>query len=171
MGNELKQQKTSKVMGEMLNDIDNEILKQMQNVRSEQDMLYNKHYNAIAKMCEEMQEKCLYVNFKKIREFTDEEYITTLINTWTFNDNDCVGQPHYQITELEYHRNDTITIILKRVGENVDDQEFDYVFAEMDENNPYLDDLDYKWIDNLYKLMTRFVKHYQPAKRWINRVD
>lgn len=165
----MEQQKTRTVMGEMLNDIDNEILEQMQNVRSEQDMLYNKQYNAIAKMCEEMQDKCLYVNFKKIREFTDEEYITKLINSWTFNDNDSVGQPHYQITELEYHRNDTITIILKRVGENVDDQEFDYVFAEMDENNPYLDDWDYKWIDNLYKLMTRFVKHYQPAKRWVNR--
>lgn len=171
MGNDLKQQKTSKVMGEMLNDIDNEILEQMQNVRSEQDMLYNKHYNAIAKMCEEMQERCLYVNFRNTIEFTDEEYITVLIKKYVFMDNDSLTRPHYKITELEYHRNDTITITLKNADENVDAEEFEYVFAEMNEDNPYLDELDYKWIDNLYQIMTRFVKHYQPAKKWINRND
>ena len=76
---ELKQQKTTKAMSAMLNDIDNDILEQMRNVRSEQDMLYNKQYNAISRMCEEMQECFLYVNFKKIIEFADEEYITGLI--------------------------------------------------------------------------------------------
>ena len=88
-------------------------------------------------------------------------------------DNDKVGQPRYKITELEYHRNDTITITLR---ENADDQEFEYEFSEMNENDPldrdpYLEELDYKWIDNLYKLMTCFVKHYQPAKKWVNRYD
>ena len=83
-------------------------------------------------------------------------------------DNDKAGQPRYKITELEYHRNDTITITLR---ENADDQEFDYEFAEMHEYHTYLDELDYKWIDNLYKLMTLFVKHYQPAKKWVNRCD
>ena len=161
---EMKQQKTTQAMMAMLNDIDNDILEQMRNVRSEQDMLYN----AIAQMCEEMQERCLYVNFKKIIEFTDEEYITGLIKKYVFMDNDRVGQPRYKITELEYHRNDTISITLR---DNVDDHEFEYEFAEMNENNPYLDELDYKWIDNLYKFMTHFVKHYQPAKKWVNRND
>ena len=170
---EMKQQKTTKAMSAMLNDIDNDILEQMRNVRSEKDMLYNKQYNAIAQMCEEMQERCLYVNFKKIIEFADEEYITGLIKKYVFIDNDKVGQPRYKITELEYHRNDTITITLR---ENADDQEFEYEFSEMNENNPldhdpYLVELDYKWIDNLYKLMTNFVKHYQPAKKWVNRCD
>ena len=165
---EMKQQKTTKAISAMLNDIDNDILEQMRNVRSEQDMLYNKQYNAIEQMCEEMQERCLYVNFKKIIEFTDEEYITGLINKYVFMDNDKVGQPRYKITELEYHRNFTITITLR---ENEDDQEFEYEFSEMNDDNPYLDELDYKWIDNLYKLMTRFVKHYQPAKKWVNRYD
>lgn len=171
----MKQQKTTKAMSAMLNDIDNDILEQMRNVRSEQDMLYNKQYNAIAQMCEEMQERCLYVNFKKIIEFTDEEYITGLINKYVFMDNDKVGQPRYKITELEYHRNDTISITLRG---NADDQEFEYEFSEMNENNQYLDpsieyldELNYKWIDNLYKFMTRFVEHYQPAKKWVNRYD
>ena len=168
---EMKQQKTTKAISAMLNDIDNDILEQMRNVRSEQDMLYNKQYNAIAQMCEEMQERCLYVNFKKITEFADEEYITGLIKKYVFIDNDKVGQPRYKITELEYHRNDTITIILKNADENVDAEEFDYEFAEMNVNNPYLDEMDYKWIDNLYKFMTLFVKHYQPAKKWVNRCD
>ena len=167
----MKQQKTTKAISAMLNDIDNDILEQMRKVRSEQDMLYNKQYNAIAQMCEEMQERCVYVNFKKIIEFADEEYITRLIKKYVFIDNDKVGQPRYKITELEYHRNDTITIILKNADENVDAEEFDYEFAEMNENNPYLDEMDYKWIDNLYKLMTLFVKHYQPAKKWVNRYD
>ena len=48
---EMKQQKTTQAMRAMLNDIDNDILEQMRNVRSEQDMLYNKQYNAIAQMC------------------------------------------------------------------------------------------------------------------------
>ena len=165
---EMKQQKNTKAMSAMLNDIDNDILEQMRKVRYEQDMLYNKKYNAIARMCEEMQEFFLYVNFKRIIEFADEEYITGLINKYVFIDNDKVGQPRYKITELEYHWNDTITITLR---ENADEQEFEYEFAEMNENNPYLDELDYKWIDNLYKLMTCFVKHYQPAKKWVNRCD
>ena len=165
---EMKQQKTIKAMSAMLNDIDNDILEQMRNVRSEKDMLYNKQYNAIAQMCEEMKERCLYVNFKKIIEFADEEYITGLIKKYVFIDNDKVGQPRYKITELVYRRNDTITITLR---ENADEQEFEYEFAEMNENNPYLYELDYKWIDNLYKLMTCFVKHYQPAKKWVNRCD
>lgn len=171
----MKQQKTTKAISAMLNDIDNDILEQMRNVRSEQDMLYNKQYNAIAQMCEEMQERCLYVNFKKIIEFADEEYITGLINKYVFMDNDKVGQPRYKITELEYHRNDTISITLRG---NADDQEFEYEFSEMNENNQYLDpsieyldELNYKWIDNLYKFMTRFVEHYQPAKKWVNRYD
>lgn len=168
---EMKQQKTTKAMSAMLNDIDNDILEQMRNVRSEQDMLYNKQYNAIAQMCEEMQERCLSVNFKKIIEFTDEEYITGLIKKYVFMANDRVGQPRYKITALEYHRNDTISIVLKNADENVDAEEFEYEFAEMNEDNPYLDEWDYKWIDNLYKLMTRFVKHYQPAKKWVNRCD
>ena len=88
---EMKQQKTTKAMSAMLNDIDNDILEQMRNVRSEKDMLYNKQYNAIAQMCEEMQERCLYVNFKKIIEFADEEYITGLIKKYVFIDNDRVG--------------------------------------------------------------------------------
>lgn len=171
MGNELKQQKTSKVMGEMLNDIDNEILKQMQNVRSEQDMLYNKHYNAIAKMCEEMQERCLYVNFRNTIEFTDEEYITGLIKKYVFMDNDSLTRPHYKIRDLTYRKNDLISIVLKNADENVDAEEFEYVFAEMNEDNPYLDELDYKWIETLYQIMTRFVKHYQPTKKWVNRCD
>ena len=165
---EMKQQKTTKAMSAMLNDIDNDILEQMRNVRSEQDMLYNKQYNAIAQMCEEMQERYLYVNFKKITEFTDEEYITGLIKKYVFMDNVKAGQPRYKITELEYHRNDTISITLRG---NVDDHEFEYVFAEMNGYYPYLDELDYKWIDNLYKLMTHFVEYYQPAKKWVNRND
>ena len=164
----IKQQKTTKAMSAMLNDIDNGILEQMRKVRYEQDMLYNKQYNAIAQMCEEMQERCLYVNFKKIIEFADEEYITGLINKYVFIDNYRVGQPQYKITELEYHRNDTISIILRG---DVDDHECEYEFAEKNENNPYLDEMDYKWIDNLYKFMTCFVKHYQPAKKWVNRCD
>ena len=164
---ELKQQKTTKAMSAMLNDIDNDILEQMRNVRSEQDMLYNKQYNAISRMCEEMQECFLYVNFKKIIEFADEEYITGLIEKYVFIDNDRVGQPRYKITELEYHWNDTISITLR----DVDGHEFEYEFAEMNVNNPYLGEMDYKWIDNLYKFMTCFVKHYQPAKKWVNRCD
>ena len=88
----MKQQKTTKAISEMLNDIDNDILEQMRNVRSEQDMLYNKQYNAIARMCDEMQECFLYVNFKKIIEFADEGYITGLIEKYVFTDNDKVGQ-------------------------------------------------------------------------------
>ena len=48
----MKQQKTTKAISAMLNDIDNDILDQMRNVRSEKDMLYNKQYNSIAQMCE-----------------------------------------------------------------------------------------------------------------------
>lgn len=168
---EMKQQKTTKVMSAMLNDIDNDILEQMRNVRSEQDMLYNKQYNAIAQMCEEMQERCLYVNFRKTIEFTDEEYITGLIKKYVFMDNDSLTRPHYKIRDLTYRKNDIISIVLKNADENVDAEEFEYVFAEMNEDNPYLDELDYKWIDNLYQIMTRFVKHYQPAKKWVNRND
>ena len=168
---EMKQQKTTKAMSAMLNDIDNDILEQMRNVRSEQDMLYNKQYNAIAQMCEEMQERCFYVNFRKTIEFTDEEYITGLIKKYVFMDNDSLTRPHYKIRDLTYRKNDLISIVLKNADENVDAEEFEYVFAEMNEDNPYLDELDYKWIETLYQIMTRFVKHYQPTKKWVNRCD
>ena len=168
MENEMKQQKTKTVMGEMLDTINNDILQQKRKVRTEQNTLYNKQFNAIAQMCEEMQEKYLYVNFRKTGEFTDEQYIEDIINKHLFTDNDMLGQPHYKITTLEYYRNDTISITLKNVDANVDAEEFEFVFIEL--NQCDTDDTDIKWIDTLYKLMQDFVKHYQPTKKWINRI-
>lgn len=167
----MEQQKTRTVMKETLNHLKTKILKQELAMLAEKDKLYGAYYNAVVQMCEEMQGQHLFVDFSNTKDFADEEHLKQLIRTYRFAKRSRLMYIEYKILTLEYKRDKYIKITVKDFDANAHKQYYTHTFVGLSDEYNCIDDLDYKWIETLYRFMGRFVEYYQPVKKWGRRCD